>query len=285
MFDEGYLLRGLDALCRAHETDYFGDGHRGAAIIAAYFLCREVDMEDGVSDVIAGMIDREWTHTDLSKPFPRESPDPGLVARVIEVLARSMDCLRQAGHNVILPALGLKAFSHLPDAVTPLRVEGICRLIGSFVTVEDIGLEDGDHIPGLGDPRTSAELILSELLPTVEAFEGRGQGWSGHLLTYGRALLDLRQIGHDVLADRGEHAFRLYIKRIRMGPLETDKPRPEHSPSGLLPYQHSYWELRNTRPMGIGHVFKYPYGFCGLMDLAGDCGLKSRCRDAAYRVL
>jgi hypothetical protein len=36
MLEESYLVRGLNALSRAHETNYFRDGHKGAAIIAAY---------------------------------------------------------------------------------------------------------------------------------------------------------------------------------------------------------------------------------------------------------
>ena len=39
MMDRKYLMHGLDALGRAHGLDYFRDGHRGAAIVSAYFLC------------------------------------------------------------------------------------------------------------------------------------------------------------------------------------------------------------------------------------------------------
>ena len=82
-----------------------------------------------------------------------------------------------------------------------------------------------------------------------------------------------------------EHAFKLYLKRIRMGPLATDKPRAEHPPSDLYPHQRAYWERRAAKPVGIGHLFKYPYGFYGLMGLLGDGPLKERCRQVAYHVL
>lgn len=284
MLENEYLWRGLDAIGRAHETDYFADGHRGAAIIAAYFLCREVEAEDGVGDIIRAMIDEHWTHTDLCRPFPAETPEPDLVHRITDTLERSMDGLRQVGHNVIFPSLALKAFRQLPEAVTPSRVSGVCRLIEAFTDVEDIQLGQSDDIPDLGALPAAAELILSEFLTTIDAFDGRGQGWSGHLLTYGRALLDLRQLGYEALAQTAEHAFKIYVKRLRMGPLETDQPRPEHPASRLRPHQYAYWERRRNQPVGIGHVFKYPYGFCGLMDFAQDHGLRQRCLDAAYHV-
>jgi len=284
MLGDEYLLRGLDALSRAYQTGYFVDGHRGAAIIAATYLCREAGVEDGVADAVRAMIDEHWTYTDLCAPFPNETPDSAQIGRILRSLEQSMAGLRQAGHNVILPSLALKAFRQLPEAVTPSRVDGICRLVEAFATIEDIQLEDDDEIPDLGAPPAAAGFILSELLRAIKAFDGRGQGWSGHLLTYGRALLDLRQLGYDSVARKGEYAFKLYVKRIRMGPLETDKPRPEHPPSELVPLQRAYWENRKSGPVGIGHVFKYPYGFYGLIDLAPDADLKRRCMQAAYHI-
>jgi hypothetical protein len=186
---------------------------------------------------------------------------------------------------VILPSLALRAFRQLPEAVTSTRVDGICRLIECFNTVEDICLAADDDIPSWGGPQEVAEIVLSELLATIAAFDGRGQGWSGHLLTYTKALLDLQALGYGALVKQGEHAFRLYVKRIRMGPLETDQPRPEHPPSDLRPHQLSYWKRRALRPVGIGHCFKYPYGFYGLMALVQDTRLKERCMEAAYHVL
>jgi hypothetical protein len=284
MLREDYLIRGLDALSRAHQTDYFADGHRGAAIIAAYYLCQEVDVEPGVADIIQAMIDEHWTNTELCAPFPDEAPEPAHLGRILQVLEQSMTGLRQAGHNVILPTLALKAFRQVPQAVTPSRVSGICKLIEAFTAVEDITLAEDDDVPELGSLPVPAEFILAELLKAIEVFDSRGQGWSGHLLTYSRALYDLRQLGYGALACKGEYAFQLYIKRIRMGPLATDRPRPEHPPSDLHPHQRAYWKARWNQPVGIGHVFKYPYGFYGWMALAKDADLKRRCREAAHHI-
>jgi hypothetical protein len=35
----------------------------------------------------------------------------------------------------------------------------------------------------------------------------------------------------------------------------------------------------------MGHMFKYPYGFYGLLNLASDADLKRRCLAAVYKVL
>ena len=285
MLDDRYLLRGLDAMSRAHETDYFADGHRGAAILAAYYLCREVEMEAGAADRIRAAIDAHWTHTPLCAPLPDEAPEPGGVRRIVDALQANLAGLRQAGHNVILPALALKALKQLPHAATPARVDGLCALVEAFTAVDEVHLEEDDPIPAWGTPEEVAEFVLAEWVRCIETFHGRGQGWSGHLLTYTRALLDLREMGYEKLARQGEHAWKLYVKRIRIGPLETDVPRPEHLPSTLLPHQRAYWEQRAAKPVGIGHVFKYPYGYYGLMALAQDARLKELARQVAYHVL
>ena len=285
MLGDDYAIRGLDALSRAHETNYFADGHRGAAMLAAYFLCRELEVEDGVVDIVRAMLDEHWTDTPLCAPFPRESAEPGLACEITRAFESMLSGLRQAGHNVILPTMALKGFRQFPALLTPSRAAGVCKLIEAFTTSDDIHLDDGDAIPDVTGTADAAEFILSEFLDAAEKFDGRGQGWSGHLLTYGRALFDLRQLGYDDLADKASGEFKLYIKRIRMGPLDTDTPRAEHSVSERLAHQRAYWEGRRSGSVGIGHVFKYPYGFCGLLALAADADLRQRCMAAAWRVL
>ena len=226
MLDERHLIHGLDALSRAHASDYFLDGHKGGAIISAYYLCRENAVEPGVADIIAAMIDEHWSHTDLCAPFPAETPDGALLDRITATLEGNIAPLRQASHNVIFPSLALKAFAQLPEAVTPSRVDGICRLIEKFDTAEDITLDESDEVPDLGPPERMAGFVLAETLQTIQRFLGRGQGWSGHMLTFARALIDLSLMGYAELASKGHHAFKLYVKRTRMGPLASDKPRP-----------------------------------------------------------
>ncbi len=285
MLNNTYLKRGLDALCRAHTMSYFADGHRGAAIVSACFLVHENPAENGVAEILASMIDAHWAQTDLCAPFPDEPADAALLDRVVAVLDANIGLYREVGHNAIFAALALKTFAQLPDTITPARVDGICKLIECFDTPEDIELDETDEFPAMDTPRGAAEFILAETLAAMERFHGRGQGWSGHMLTFGRSLIDLNQCGYAALAKKGQHAFKQYVKRVRMGPLARDIPRTEHPRSQCLPLERAYWDARKTKDVGIGHCFKYPYGFCGLLALAQDDALKQRCLAEAYRVL
>ena len=150
---------------------------------AEYALCREEDVEDGVAETIAEMVEENWTDTALCAPFPDEEPDPMLLRRIVDALDANIGLFRQVGHNVIFPSLALKAFRDAPETITASRVEGVCKLIECFDTFEDFTLDDSDDIPDFGGPESMAEFVLAELLRTLEAFLGRGQGWSGHMVT------------------------------------------------------------------------------------------------------
>jgi len=284
MMDERHLVLGLNALSRAHETNYFADGHRGAAIISALHFCRENDVEPGVSETLSGMIEGSWATTSLCSPFPEEPADAGLLTQIADELAAGAEDLRQAGHNVIFGSLALRAFAGAPTCITPSRVEGICKVIRSFDEADDIRLEDADAFPAFDTHQSMAEFALTELLRTMEGFDGRGQGWSGHMMTFGRAVIDLSELGWHDVAQRTHTGFLKYVKRTRMGPLETDIPRAEHPRSGSLPSHVGYWQARRNQDPGLGHRFKYPYGFYGLLELAQDAGLKARCLDECYRI-
>jgi hypothetical protein len=279
---DDYLLYGLNALSRAHEFDYFADGHRGGAILSGVYLCRENDVEVGVADTIGSIIDERWSKTELCAPFPDEAPNPQLLDQVLRCMAQNLSGLRQVGHNVILPALALKAFRDLPEAITPSRVNGVCRLIESF-TQTDVPMAEDFVLPNLENPIETSECILSEFIQCTQRFEGRGQGWSGHLLTYGRALIDLLQLGYSELVELAEQGFHIYIRRIRLGPQESDKQYREHAPTTLFPLMEAYWKQRGG-DLNLGHKLKYPYGFYGLMRLAKNAEIKRQALSIAYRI-
>lgn len=281
MLDERYLEMGIDALSRAEEADYFADGHRGGAILSAYFFCRENAVEDGARQAIAAKIDAEYAQLELVAPFPREAAEPELLTRLSEALGKSMGRLREAGHNVILPTLALKGLGQNPELATPARIEGLCSLVGRF-SISDVPLSETE-VPDLEDLQSWSEFVLGEFLHSLRLFDGRGQGWSGHLLTYGRALLDLTELGHSDLA-RAEGGFKEFVRRLRLGPQETDRRRREHRRTRKLPHQAAYWPSRRRGALGLGHALKYPYGFYGLMSHARDEALKEACLSEAFRI-
>ena len=283
MFDQQYLLYGLNALSRAHELNYFVDGHRGGAIISAYYLVRENGFSPEIADLITERIDQTWVKSGLCADFPEEKSQPELLECIIQTLEANLTGLRQAGHNVILPTLALKALRDVPEAITPARVEGICRLIESF-TVMDVPLDERLDYPDMQDRTAAASFIMQEFCDCAERFIGRGQGWTGHWLTYSRALFDLQDLGYTALAQKAQAGHQLYLRRIRTGSQATDKIYAEHSPLEHSPKTIEYWSAK-TDDWSLGHIRKYPYGYYGLLQWVDAVELQERCAEVAFRVL
>lgn len=280
--DKAYIFAGLNALSRAHSLNYFADGHRGGAILSGIFLCRENIIDPGVSNIIERIIKEHWVNTALCDAFPRETAEPTLIQKILHSLQKSASSLREAGHNVILPSLALKAFRETPEAITPARVDGICQLIEAF-KITEIPPGEAVSLPDLEDRAAFANFVLEEFIQCTQRFYGRGQGWSGHLLTYSRALLDLVELGYMDTAWQAAAGFQLYIQRIRSGPQETDKPRPENAPAAVFPLQSAYWAQRKG-DLNLGHQIKYPYGFYGLVTLADDKKILRVSQESASRI-
>jgi len=282
MLDKHYLIAGLNALSRAHELNYFVDGHRGGAIISAYYLVHENKFSSEIGDLIADRIDQTWVKSGLCADFPEEKATPQLLGHIFKTFDENCEGLRQVGHNTILLSLALKAFRDVPEAITPARVNGICRLIESF-TVMDVPLDDRMDYPNLMDQSEAAHFIMTEFCDCVERFVDRGQGWSGHWLTYSRALFDLRELGYADLAQKAQAGHQIFLRRIRVGPHHIDKLWEEHAPSNWMPHDLDYWKNK-TGDWKLGHVLKYPYGYYGLMQFVSDAALQERCNQLAFRV-
>lgn len=82
--DSRYLLYGLNALSRAFASNYFEDGHRGGAMVSAYYLCKEAGVEDTVAPLLGAAIDERWATTDLCAAFPDEPAQPELVEKILD---------------------------------------------------------------------------------------------------------------------------------------------------------------------------------------------------------
>jgi hypothetical protein len=110
IYERDYLEYSLDILERAHELNYFADGQRRAALIAGtYILRNNTQLEDAQSFIIH-QVHKQWLTTGKYAPFPTEKEAPHQIANIIAAIEDNLQGLRQAGHNVILPCLALKAF-------------------------------------------------------------------------------------------------------------------------------------------------------------------------------
>ena len=251
-------------------------------MVSAAYFCQEEEVEPDVTGLITRRIDDLWATSPLCASFPDEECRPDLLESIVSCLVENAQGMRQAGHNIILPALALKAFKDLPETVTATRVAGICDMIRRF-TVMDVADSPSVKLPDVAHTRAFAEFALAEFVDCTQRFIGRGQGWSGHLLTYTRALLDLQDLGYQQIIAAALEGYETYVRRIRQGPLDGDAERAEHKQALSVPTQESYWQQKSG-DWALGHVCKYPYGFYGLMKLADDETLKDRCETVAFRI-
>ncbi len=282
--DKRLLLLGLNALARAHELNYFADGHRGAAILAAHLLCVDNDLDDRARTRIGKLIDINWASTPLCKPFPDTDPVPARIDEVGEALAEGGEVLRQVGHNAIFAMFAIKAFRMMPEAATPERIDGVRALIRSFTPWRDIEPDAEVNPPSFADTAAASRYILREASDAIDRFVGFGQGFAGHMLTFGQSLVELAIMGDVRWAESCRTAFRKYVTVTRLGPEADSKRYPDHKPSDLRPIDAAYWERRGDNSVGIGHVFKYPYSYYELLRRANDPELQRALDKKAYQL-
>ena len=284
MLDESYLIRGLNALSRAHERDFFGDGHRGAALVAAYYFCHERALPSATQSVIADCLRHDLDRNDLFAPLPAQAATPELASKIVETLAVRIGSFKMAGHSVIFPSAALKAFREVPHAATPRRVEGICKLIKCFDSVKTDESAEIENIPGFDDEAEMVRFIFHEFLGALPRWKGYGQGWAGHLLTFSHALIELSDLGYGNLTKAGHPALRSLISITRRGPREGDRPIPDHLPSPWTPLDAQYWKGKRPGLNNLGHVFKYPYSYYNLLARLKDQELRGICEAQSYQI-
>ena len=102
--DPSYLELGLTAMARAER---WFDAHWGAALIAAYYLCEENDLDGETTAAIEeqlGVVTRTRSHA--FRPFTPEPPREGAIASILESLVPTLEGgLRAHGHASIYTAL------------------------------------------------------------------------------------------------------------------------------------------------------------------------------------
>ena len=282
--DNRLVLLGLNALARAHQLDYFADGHRGASMIAAHGLCVENHLDEHARSRIARLFDLNWASSALCKPFPDAEPQPAGIAKIGAALAEGGEVLRQVGHNAIFAMLAAKGFRLLPSAATAQRIDGVCALIRSFKPWHDIEPDPKVNPPPFDDAAAASQFILREASAAIDRFVGFGQGFSGHMLTFGQSLVELAAMGHVKWAESCRAAFCKYVTVTRRGPAADSRRYPDHKPSDLRPTDFAYWQKRGDHSVDIGHVFKYPYSYYNLLRHAGDPQLARELNAKAYRL-
>ncbi len=278
------VLLGLNALARASEMSYFADGHRGAAMISAHLMCVDNEFDDAAAGRIVELFDLNWAPSKLCKPFPENDLVPDATEMVGKALAEGGGVLREVGHDAIFAMHAIKAFRMLPGSATPERVEGVCNLIRAIKPWRDVSPDDDVDPPPFTDEAAVSKFILGEASDAIDRFVGFGQGFAGHMLTFGQSLVELAAMGDVEWAESCRMAFRKYVTVTRQGPQPGDRKIADHQPSQLRPKDSDYWMKRGDKTLGIGHVFKYPYAYYDLLARANDPELARKFDAKAYHL-
>jgi hypothetical protein len=282
---EKRLVRlGINALARAPEMSYFADGHRGAALISAHMMCVDNTFDDAATARIMELFDLNWAPSKLCEPFPEGDPVENAVERVGQALAAGGGTLREVGHDAIFAMHAIKAYRMLPETATPERVDGVCRLIGAIKPWRDVKPDDSIDPPPFADSAAASRFILREASAAIDRFVGFGQGFAGHMLTFGQSLVELAAMGDVEWAESCRTAFRKYVTVTRMGPQADDRKIKDHAVSKLRPSDAEYWRTRGDKTLGIGHVFKYPYAYYDLLTRAQDPELERELDAKAWQL-
>ncbi len=284
------VLLGLNALARAHELSYFADGHRGASLVSAHLLLQENGLPAEARARIEQLFDANWAKAPLCAPFPEEAPAPEQIGKIGAALAESRGQLRQVGHDAIFAMMAIKGFRLLPAAATPrrLRVESCnsdCRSKPRAIQPwRDVEPDPAIQPPAFTATADASRFVLREASAAVDRFRGFGQGYAGHMLTFGQALVELAAMGDVEWAESCRRAFCKYVTVTRLGPQAGDRRIADHAPSTVRPNSLEYWQRRGEKTLEIGHVFKYPYSYYELLRRAEDPALRKEWDAKAFHI-
>jgi hypothetical protein len=308
-----YLIKGLDAMSRAHRVNTMA-GHLGAALVAGYLIAEQhPQLDDRVYAGIEGELDRiihgesvfspregsPITVDDMFEPHGEEVTKAELVEDIAEALARNIDEPHESGHNAIFAAIAIRALKDHPTLAVPPVVHGICRLIAGFDNTKPgsgfygrlrgridgraVPLPKDDAFPPYAGLSAMAEVVVEELNRTAgERRDGFGGIW--HIVNHAAALAELAAYGYADLATKGLPSHHRHMRLFRTLPNVADEFGDE-TPAMYDPRTPEFWdgrqEIRRDRAR-LTHRIKTLYGFDALVHLVAD---EDRRRIANERLL
>jgi hypothetical protein len=278
------IVKGLDGMSRVADTgNTFGLGHNAAAVISSAFFCHEQKLDaDTQKEILAFLDARLLKNPIYAVGRPTEAADPKLTEGLLEDLDAGIATLRGKGHNIIFAVTSLKALRAVPEAVTPERVDGLRKMVRSFGKTRGGAQEDPEPpLVGLDDEQNFVHFIFEEFLKAA------GDGFDGHVLTIGHALLELHRMGHKELARKGVPAYWEWCRGARAVADDGPGEAPPALPRAPTPLGREYWASQVKHRIGetaSSHRVKYPYSFYALAKDVKDEDLKKRILAKVYRL-
>ncbi|OYP29960.1 hypothetical protein [Rhodopirellula sp. MGV] len=265
---------GLNALARSPDMNYFADGHRGAAMISAHLMCVNNQFDDQAAQRINQLFNLNWANSKLCQPFAEGDRVEDATEQVGKALAEGSGVLREVGHDAIFAMHAIKGFRMMPQLATQERVTGVCELLRSIKPWRDVAPDPSIEPPPFSNAVEASRFVLQEASDAIDRFSGFGQGFAGHMLTFGQSLIEMAAMGDVEWAESCRVAFCKYVTVTRQGPKDGDRKIKDHRFSKLRPDDTEYWQQRGDKTLGIGHVFKYPYAYYDLLSRANSPELR-----------
>jgi hypothetical protein len=132
---------------------------------------------------------------------------------------------------------------------------------------------------GLDDEQKFIHFVFEQFL------RAKGDGYDGHVVTIGHALVALSRMGHKALARKAVPAYWQWVRVARAddgdGEVAPAPPRTQN------PLARDYWAAQAKRRVGeiaSSHTIKYPYSFYALAKEVKDENLKKRILAKVYRL-
>jgi len=235
------IVKGLDGMSRTAENGgVFGLGHNAAAVISSAFFCREQRLGPETQKEILAFLDaRLMKNSIYAAARPVEAADSKLVEGLLEDLDAGIGSLRGKGHNIIFAVASLKGLRDVPEAATPQRIDGLRKMVRSFGKTKGEAENDSEPLVGLDDENKFIHFVFEEFL------KARGDGFDGHVLTIGHALVELNRMGHKELAKKGVPAYWDWVRASRA---DAGEETVAGSESGKpTPLTHEYWAAQAKR--------------------------------------
>jgi hypothetical protein len=281
-----YLETGLAALANTWRG-YWGNGHYGAAVIAAYFFAREADLDEPSCRAIRTELDAFQEAAPASFDFdpPKEEATPERVPEIAKSLEEGIDHCRGAGHDVIFASLAMKAFRHAPALAKPTWIDGILELDRHLREhfSPDPGA-DWNRAHPLPVAQTPQEMLESAFA-CFERVSSFGAVGMIHAVTHADAVAELWEMGYESLGERGSVSVGIHVN---LDPAPPSPPVVLAAPSPESPLEQRFWENPAVRKetWGFrGHTFKFPYSYYRRRGAIRDADLRKRCDERARAVL
>lgn len=292
--DRDYLVKGLIGMGRACDRPGWFQAHWGAAVLAAYYLCRDVELPDRVKAVVRAQADLLIAKfSEYFVPFEGETADSKRVEEIAAALEGPITGHRASGHHVIFAALGLRALAEAPELATPSLIRGFVKTterIAAGKAAPDTEYNRANPLPAFTDEASLADALFTCILryenAVFDAPGGKGPARPNftHQITSTESLIQLMRAGRGKLAARGHAAQGIHINEA---PARTAaEPVKRHAKARLdVVLSPEFWEdeanhkawkatfeARSAR-MGdwvVGHLFKVLYSYLQLRPLVRD---------------